>query len=51
MEDLCHNNNSASLGGLEELGHEDHANMTDLYWQAASSVAALTLQSAQLQQT
>ena len=43
MEDVCPNNNSASLMALDDLGHEDQQNMTDLYWQAASTVAAMTM--------
>lgn len=36
MEDVCPNNNSASLGAIEELPQD---NMTDLYWQAAGNIA------------
>lgn len=43
MEDVCPNNNSASLCAMDDLGHEDQHNMTDLYWQAASTHAAMTL--------
>jgi len=32
MEDVCPNNNSSSLGAMEDLANEDHQNMTDLYW-------------------
>lgn len=50
MEDICNNNSSAAHAALDDLGNESHANMTDLYWQAASSVAALARQNARLNQ-
>lgn len=34
MEDVAANNNTSSLGAIEEVPQE---NMTDLYWQGAAA--------------
>lgn len=50
MEDICNNNSSSAHAALDDLGNEDHANINDLYWQAANSVAAIARQNACLNQ-